>query len=162
MWIDYVRVENRPAHQLFKGQWDSDIIAETDFALTGYNSSNPIPNNFYMEEFEFNTVPAIKYVNNLIMNRSNNKLSLMVNLNAGLFRTHRPRDGSGNQNEMTAQEIKKFLIDSAKIKYLVNGAYQLEGGKGMNGQHCCTIIVIIRLRLHIIRIHYAILIILKT
>ena len=84
MWIDYVKVENEPAHQLFTGIWDQQIREETDIALSNYDPSNPIPNNFYIEEFEFNIVDAMKYVNTIIKERSNFKLSLMVNLNLAL------------------------------------------------------------------------------
>lgn len=93
MWIDYVRVENTPAHQLFKQtgvDWDTELKSETDFALTGYDPNNPIPNNFYIEEFEFNTVPCMKYVDSIITTHSDGKITLMANLNYSLFNVHTP------------------------------------------------------------------------
>ncbi|MFZ1320742.1 MAG: hypothetical protein WAT71_04225 [Ignavibacteria bacterium] len=126
MWIDYVKVENEPAHQLFSGIWDQQIREETDIALSNYDPSNPIPNNFYIEEFEFNIVDAMKYVNTIIKERSNFKLSLMVNLNYPLFKVHIPY----NQNEFSASQINEYLVNKAGIKYLVNMSYPLEGFEG--------------------------------
>lgn len=127
MWIDYVRVENLPAHQLFKGQWDNAIREETQIAKHGYNSANPIPNNFYIEEFEFNIVPAMSYVDSIIQDESNNELSLMVNLNYPLFSAHIPPDGSGNRYELSAAYLNDHLVNKAHLKYLVNMSYPLEG-----------------------------------
>ncbi len=127
MWIDYVRVENQSAHQLFKGQWDNDIRQETDIALHGYDPNNPIPNNFYIEEFEFNTVSAISYVDSLIKQESSDKLSLMVNLNYPLFSVHIPWDANRNKYELGASYINNHLVAKAHLKYLVNVSYPLEG-----------------------------------
>ena len=132
MWIDYVRVENEPAHQLFNPNpsqnWDADIVDEVNLALTGYNTQNPIPNLFYQEEFEFNCLPSIKYLNNLIMAGSQNKLSLMVNFNYSLFRIHIP---NWWEHEFTASQLKGFLADgSGGLKTLVTGSYPLEGWAG--------------------------------
>ena len=130
MWIDYVKVENLPAHQLFKGQWDQQIKEETDIALEIYDPSNPIPNNFYIEEFEFNIVSAMSYVDSIIQNRSQNKISLMVNLNYPLFSVHIPLDNNNHRDELSASYINKHLIEKAKLKYIVNMSYPLEGFVG--------------------------------
>lgn len=126
MWIDYVKVENQSAHELFKGIWDQQIREETDIAMSNYDPANPIPNNFYIEEFEFNIVDAMKHVNTIIRQHSNDKLSLMVNLNYPLFRAHIPFV----QNEFSAQQINDYLVSKAGIKYLVNMSYPLEGFEG--------------------------------
>lgn len=125
MWIDYVRVENLPAHDLFKQNniWDNQIKEETDFALTGYASSG-IPNNFYMEEFEFNTVPCIKYVDSIITSHSGGKITLMTNLNYPLFKIHVPH---AENYEFSPADMEKYLINKANIKYLVNTSYPLQG-----------------------------------
>ena len=58
MWIDYVRVDNDVANELFKGQhndwlqWEAELIA-------CYNES---PFRFYIELFEFNNIPCMSYV----------------------------------------------------------------------------------------------------
>jgi len=130
MWIDYVKVENQPAHELFKGQWDQHIKEETDLALENYNSSNPIPNNFYIEEFEFNIVSAMKYVNDIITSHSQQKLSLMVNLNYPLFSLHIPLDNNLHRDILNAAYINKHLINKANLKILVNLSYPLEGFVG--------------------------------
>lgn len=133
MWIDYVRVENQPAHELFKGQWDNHIREETQLALTEFDTENPIPNNFYIEEFEFNIIPCMAYVNNLIMDESLGKLSLMVNMNYGMFRMHIP-DVNTVDKEFSAEEVDKYLVDRAGLKYLVNMSYILEGWQSWNGR----------------------------
>jgi len=126
MWIDYVKVENQSAHELFNGIWDEQIREETDLAMCNYDPANPIPNNFYIEEFEFNIVDAMKHVNTIIRQHSNEKLSLMINLNYPLFRAHIPF----MQNEFSASQINEYLVSKAGIKYLVNMSYPLEGFEG--------------------------------
>ncbi len=123
MWIDYVKVENQSAHELFKGQWDQQIKVETDIALENYDPSNPIPNNFYIEEFEFNIVSAMSYVDSIIQDRSQNKISLMVNLNYPLFSIHIPLDNNNHRDELSASYINNYLIEKAKLKYIVNMSY---------------------------------------
>ncbi|MDQ3019922.1 MAG: hypothetical protein M3R36_05035 [Bacteroidota bacterium] len=133
MWIDYVRVENEPAYELFNGDFDDHVREETQLALNGYDPDNPKPNNFYMEEFEFNTVPCMAYVNNLIMDESEGKLSLMVNMNYPLFATHIP-DWNTEGRELTAEEVYHYLVEKAGIKYLVNMSYPLEGWANWEGR----------------------------
>ncbi|MBK9333087.1 MAG: hypothetical protein IPM96_11940 [Ignavibacteria bacterium] len=130
MWIDYVKVENKPAHEFFNPtirDWNSEVRAEADFALSGYDADHPIPNNFYLEEFEFNMVPSIKRFNELVRNKTDNKISMMVNLNYPLFKTHIPHS---DDYEFSAAELQSYLISRANLKYLVNVSYPLEGFEG--------------------------------
>jgi len=129
MWIDYVRVENLPAHEFFNplSRWDNEVRAEADFALIGYDADHPIPNNFYLEEFEFNMVPSIKHFNELVRDQTQNRVSLMVNLNYPLFKTHIPHS---DDYEFSAAELQSYLVSRANLKYLVNMSYPLEGFEG--------------------------------
>lgn len=129
MWVDYVRVENEPSHLMHKGLFDPIIQAEVDIALQNYNANNPIPNNFYIEEFEFNCTPAIAYLNELIHSYSDNKLSLMTNLNYDLYRVHIPY---AFETPVSSNQIRKYLIDNADIRILVNMSYALEGWGDVN------------------------------
>ena len=65
MWIDYVRVDDWRADRLFKGYFETDvewIKKEVEIAAhyPGY------VRNFYIEEFEYPIMPAVKYVNEKI------------------------------------------------------------------------------------------------
>ncbi len=62
MWIDRVRVENQVAHELFNRDHDDWLRWECNLA----KEHPEYIRNFYIEEFEFNTTPCIKYVNKYI------------------------------------------------------------------------------------------------
>ena len=106
MWIDYVRLENELAYYLFRGEYDDDIREETQLALDGYDPDNPVPNNFYAEEFEFNMIPCISYVNSLIEDESQGKISLMPNLNCELIKVHIPDwNVAGSRRDLSAVKL---------------------------------------------------------
>jgi len=63
MWIDYIRVENEVAYELFKGNHDDWIGLEAR-QVGGYAAG--APHKFYIEEVEYNSFPCIKYVNEKI------------------------------------------------------------------------------------------------
>ncbi len=58
MWIDYVRVDNDVADQLFKGQFDDWITEEA--RQIGVDKIM----KYYLELVEFNNLPCMAYVNN--------------------------------------------------------------------------------------------------
>jgi hypothetical protein len=120
MWIDYVKVENQPARDLFTGQYNTDLRGEANIALTGYDPDNPVPNNFYTEEFEFNSLPCIGYVNKIIEDETQGKLTLMANLQYNMFRYHVPPDANGKVEQFTPARLKKYLVDSAGLNMIVN------------------------------------------
>ena len=80
MWIDYVRVDDEVADRLFNDPPDQEfedwINWEAD--LAEYTEYNDNPLKFYMEEFEFNNVPCMRYVNDKLMQYSGNKYKLMA------------------------------------------------------------------------------------
>ncbi|MBK8980789.1 MAG: hypothetical protein IPM38_00330 [Ignavibacteria bacterium] len=67
MWIDRVRVENEVAHELFNGDHEEWLRWECNLAMEHPDYIR----NFYIEEFEFNAIPCIKYVNQKIRLRYN-------------------------------------------------------------------------------------------
>ena len=69
MWIDYVRVENDIAYDLYKGIYDNWIQQEAQ-QIGGYASGKPY--KFYIEEVEYNHLPCIKYVNDIIKQSQSN------------------------------------------------------------------------------------------
>ena len=89
-WFDRVRVENEPAHQYLTKKdsiLTSKINSEVDWSMQNYNG---IPNYFYYEEEQFSHFSAIKELNRQIMERSQNRNSLIIYLNYGLFKAHVP------------------------------------------------------------------------
>ncbi|MBW7856090.1 MAG: hypothetical protein H3C44_07535, partial [Ignavibacteria bacterium] len=88
MWIDYVRVENELAVKLFRGDYDNTWLQWEVVDIANQHPGKLI--DFYIEEYEFNMLPAIKYVNEKIISLSNGQLSLMTNLNRGLLEVHLP------------------------------------------------------------------------
>jgi hypothetical protein len=130
MWIDYVKVENQPASDLFTNRYDTDLRGEANIALTGYDPVNPVPNNFYTEEFEFNSLPCIGYVNKIIEDETQGKLTLMANLQYNMFRYHVPPDANGYVEQFTPARLKKYLVDSAGLNIIVDVGYYLTGWTG--------------------------------
>ncbi|MBK8552235.1 MAG: hypothetical protein IPL53_14700 [Ignavibacteria bacterium] len=96
MWIDYVRVDNEIAHDLFSNdlqnpqfvqyqnwlKWEADSIA-TLFPNAAYR--------FYIEEFEFNQIPCMEYVSRKIdtLDRENT-FGFMCDFNYSTFKIHTP------------------------------------------------------------------------
>ncbi|MBK6878007.1 MAG: hypothetical protein IPG99_16560 [Ignavibacteria bacterium] len=116
MWIDYVRVENLPAKRLLSRDTVlmKAIRNEVNLALTNYNPSEPIPNNFYNEEFEFNMIPCISYVSNLIEDESQGRISLMPNLNCELIKVHIPDcNVAGSRRDLSAAKLDRYLVKRA-------------------------------------------------
>ncbi len=133
MWIDYVKVENQPAHELsdsIQFNWNAELRGEANTALTGYDSDNPVPNNFYTEEFEFNSLPCIGYVNRIIEDETQGRLTLMANLQYNMFRYHVPPDANGYVEQFTPSRLKKYLVDSAGLNIIVDVGYYLTGWTG--------------------------------
>jgi hypothetical protein len=59
LWVDYVRLDDIMAHELFKQLWDIRIQQETqEFGDNAYH--------FYLDEFRYNNLPCMKYVQNKI------------------------------------------------------------------------------------------------
>ncbi len=71
MWIDYVRVDNDVANQLFKGyyeqqgrNWIYDEVSQ--IGIYPVTSSEPYAMKYYIELCEFNNLPCMAYVNSKI------------------------------------------------------------------------------------------------
>jgi hypothetical protein len=117
MWIDYIRVENEPARRLYEGELNTEIIAEVNFAMADFDPERP--NHFYQEEFEFNNLPCIGYVNKIIEDETQGKLTLMANLQYNMFRYHVPPDANGYVEHFSPARLKKYLVDSAGLDIIL-------------------------------------------
>lgn len=86
MWIDYVRVDNDIADELFKGQrndwleWEGRDIA----------SNSPAVYRYYIELFEFNNIPCIEYIFRKLDSLSGRNITLVATPSIHLFAGHVP------------------------------------------------------------------------
>lgn len=133
MLIDYIRVEDEPANQLFNTNNISHdylfnrLISEINLAAGNYDPSDSVPNNFYNEEFEFNMTPCTQRLSEIIDSVSQGKLTFMVNLNMEMYNVHIPR--YWENHVFDASEFQKYLKDNSKIKIVLPNSYYLEGWK---------------------------------
>jgi len=129
MWIDYVRVDNEKADKLFKGYYEGQdpnfpnrnwIRDEVEIAVNMQTAGSV--RSFYVEEFEFNILPCMKYVNDKIKYWSaywanyygvaDPHLSITVNLNYDLYRASNiPFWGEGQGHDISASWVKRTLVD---------------------------------------------------
>lgn len=121
MWIDYVRVENQTAKDLFKGAYEQPQQAWFDWEVKeiaeafGENAWK-----FYIEEFEFNQLPCMKYVNEKIKSLSSDKISLMCDLNYDAYKVHMP---GFSKIKLDAGYFKRTLIDNVGSQEIFMGAF---------------------------------------
>lgn len=118
MWIDYIRVENQTAKDLFAGfyerpgnewlKWEAKDIAEEG------------ADKFYIEEFEFNQLPCMKYVNKKLDSLSGGKASLMCDLNYAAYKVHIPGFSNFFPDSLF---IKRTLVDYVGSKEIFMGGY---------------------------------------
>jgi len=122
MWIDYVRVENDIAYNLFNGNLDPWITQETR-AICGAAGN---PYKFYIEEVEYNTLSCIRYVNELIQ-ATNPKMSVICVPYLCV-----PAMNSGWIN--FCKEKSKMVYEYARLKEYYYSAYPLHGDRfSVNG-----------------------------
>ncbi len=128
MWIDYVRVDNEIAHDLFNKdtsntnykryqnwlKWEAHDIA-TLFPNAAYR--------FYIEEFEFNQIPCMEYVSRKIDSLDGvNDFGLMCDLNYSTFKIQTP---GFDTVRPSAEYIKRTLVDRLDSKEIFMGESSL-------------------------------------
>jgi len=127
LWIDRIRVENEPA-RIFMTKKDSIFQSwlklEIEFAIENYNSLKPAPNYFFVNEFQFNQLPAIKELNKKILYHSGNKTCVLPSIVYPLLSLHIP---DRNNTHLTVSQLKEYLVDSAELNTILVGSYALEG-----------------------------------
>lgn len=122
MWIDYVKLENEPARQLFTGMWDDQLQAEVGF--TNWQTNNGTPNYFFVNEFQFNQLPVMDTLNRKILSYSGNKFCIVPSLVFPLFQLHIPNCWNF---DLTETELKYYLTEKTNLKLIMSGDYALEG-----------------------------------
>jgi len=130
MWIDYIRVDDDKADRLLSGYYDDPNHPENEWIkmeakdMPDLSGDNQL--KFYFEEFFFNSIPCIKYLNQRIRAISGNKYSIMVDINNGeYYKQHRKYIFSAP--EMTPDYVKRTLIDEANLDEIFTFSYPLEG-----------------------------------
>ncbi|RPI17613.1 MAG: hypothetical protein EHM58_08505 [Ignavibacteriae bacterium] len=134
MWIDYVRVDNEIANRLLKSGGDDEyerwIRWEADIA-------NYIPPNlfkpqfkFYIEEFEFNNIPCMGYVNKKLQQlTSPDTVDLMACYYYGLFRNHLPWNDYNSlgmwtdTKKLDADIVNELLIQPTGMRHFFTEIY---------------------------------------
>ena len=137
MWIDYVRVDNDVADQIFKGYYDDPLHPDNQWIKNEVEqianhvpsgASDPAVLGFYMEYFEFNNIPCMAYVNQRIKQYSGNKIGLVADW-YNWYSAHLPYTEMGTI--MSAQQIYNnyvsrvgllhFLIENYPLRTNTNG-----------------------------------------
>ncbi|NOS84701.1 MAG: T9SS type A sorting domain-containing protein [Ignavibacteria bacterium] len=114
MWIDYVKVENDIADELFKGIRDPWITDEANAVMI-----DPIyVYNFYTELTEFNNIPCMAYINHKLDSITGGRINYMSDL-LPYYQYHMPWYAKGTID--TPDKIKKFFFDRTGIKQIYLG-----------------------------------------
>ena len=129
MWIDYVRVDNEIAHDLLSSDTSNSQykLYQNWFNWEVDSIADQYPDNiykFYIEEFEFNQIPCMAYVNRMIDSLSEGKYSLMFDLNYNTYKIHAP---DFENVVMDANYLKRTLYDRVGAKEIFMGAYPILG-----------------------------------
>ncbi len=122
MWIDYVRVDNDIAHNLFST--DPTNLTHRDYmdwlqweaqAIGGYGSA---PLQFYIELFEFNQIPCIAYVNHKLDSLSGGRFNVMGEVLTS-YQYHMPASERGSL--ITPEKLKDMYFDKTASKQVFVG-----------------------------------------
>jgi len=126
MWIDYVRLDNDVADELFKGVYDNTWISWEANDI-GQHGNSPL--KFYIEEFEFNNLPCMAYVSRKLRD-VDPRLGLMCDLNYTNYNTMIPFTNWDHvfDNFVGVEHINRFLIDSVGSTEIFMGSYPFGGG----------------------------------
>jgi hypothetical protein len=128
MWVDRVRVDNEVANDLFNGVYDNTWLKWEIEDIAMKNRDNV--KYFYLEEFEFNNRPCMKYVNEKIQALSSGNMSLLCNPYWGGYNIHKQ---NVNLNPFSPVEFKRTLIDYVGLKALLMGSYAFKGYHNVPG-----------------------------
>lgn len=133
MWIDYIRVDNDIANDLLSEDpnnpltpiYNNWITWETEYACNSQFQDNPL--KFYIEEFEFNNIPCMQYVNNKIKSVAQThgkNLSLMCDLNYPAYNAHLPYTDAA---ALDAGHVRRQLVERVGLSEIFGGPYPLVG-----------------------------------
>ncbi|MBN8568414.1 MAG: T9SS type A sorting domain-containing protein [Ignavibacteria bacterium] len=129
IWIDYVKVENDvaydllyehpndTAHQNRHTTYVNWITDEVNAIMDG-GAVHPAIYSYYIELFEFNSIPCIAYVNKKIKELSGNKVGLMAD-QLTFYQCHIPYNTRGEI--VTPEKIKRMYVDRVEPLQVFTG-----------------------------------------
>ncbi|MBK6878003.1 MAG: hypothetical protein IPG99_16540 [Ignavibacteria bacterium] len=132
MWIDYVRVDNEIADQLFKGEFEnqqSNWIRDEVEHIALYRplqADMPPAYKLYLELTEFNNLPCMAYVNRRLkyyatqLGGSQFKVDLAADFHVR-YSIHVPWENKSTV--MNYDHIKRFWIDSVGMTTFLAECY---------------------------------------
>lgn len=114
MWIDYVRVDNDVANDLFSSDTSNQIhkLYEKWLRWEARDiACNDAPLKYYIELSQFNNIPCIAYISNKLKDLTENcgkNINIMTDF-ASIYSVHVP--GEDQSRLMNPEHIKKNYID---------------------------------------------------
>ena len=130
MWIDYVRVDNNIAHQLFSpapNNFDAFIEEEAELMLSADSTLK-----IYLELLEFNHIPCVRYVNDKLRAYPGARdIDLMADFTIGFFTSHLQWPLS-NYMEFDAEYVKRTYMDRGGFNQFFFETYNLTGSYDNN------------------------------
>jgi len=138
MWIDRVRVEDEIASDLFADPPNSNTILYNQWIKNEVEAANQSqgPLAFYMEEWDFNHLPCMKYLADKLetMPENTNHYGLMAILNWQRMFSHIPPTSTYynyyiNGSTEDINYIKRVFIEPTHQKQIYLSSYPFEGDK---------------------------------
>ena len=121
MWVDRIRVEDDRAYNLFDStaqlydEYNQVIDYESELAAT-----NISPARFYLDEFEFNHIPCIKYISKKLESKTiqyGKEVPFTVYNGTGFYGAHIP------EGSLDFTHFQKYFLDSVNVKEYNYGSY---------------------------------------
>ncbi|MCE1166393.1 MAG: hypothetical protein LWX07_13425, partial [Bacteroidetes bacterium] len=131
LWVDYVRLDDFRAHQLFK-TGSNYYIDKLDQEINAFKDKAFI---FYEDEIRYNNIPALKLVSERIKSITGTPANFAVlafpSINGAVYNT------ALYNNDRSA--LMKQFLDSVSVRYLLGEAYPVctKGDDGGNTDFFC-------------------------
>ncbi|MBM4159149.1 MAG: hypothetical protein FJ216_10295, partial [Ignavibacteria bacterium] len=134
MWIDYVRLDDKRANDLF-GDTISNFYSQTYHNMiqmeVRHSKLNSSPVMFFIDEFEYNHIPAITYVMKKLRQYSGGSDERFTLATSSTYQywyqLHLPADTS-----LDIEHFSKYCIDSIKLRAYMAGSYPFRKPKYPN------------------------------
>jgi hypothetical protein len=120
MWIDYIRVDNEVADNLFSGVYDTLWIYKEVAAIL--DSTYPAVMKYYLEYVEFNNLPCVSYVNKKLKEYSHNTIDIIQDFSYTIA-FHVP--WKERRKIMNAKFLYKHYIQKAGFSQIFAESYPL-------------------------------------
>ncbi|MBM4158784.1 MAG: hypothetical protein FJ216_08410 [Ignavibacteria bacterium] len=118
MWIDYIRIENEPAHMYLTNKNSmlvSKLNSEVRRTMHLCDKEVNIPLYYMTDKLELNNLPSIRGINRQIIQASGNKISLMPVIDYEFLKASIP---DVNKNGLSIFQLKDYISDFSGIKII--------------------------------------------